>query len=67
MSELSSMKMSDQGESATDSSKSPCVIHPVVDWLFCGGLSIVVIIGVFVVFSLHPEMVSAFSYEKALQ
>ena len=55
------MNTSDQGESATDSSLSPCVIHPVVDWLFCGGLSIVVIIGVFVVFSSHPEMVSAFS------
>ena len=61
------MNTSDQGESAIGSSISPCVIHPVVDWLFCGGLSIVVIIGIFVVFSSHPEMVSAFSYEKALQ
>lgn len=46
---------------------SPYVIHPLIDWACCGGLSIIVIIGVFVVLIAKPDLVDAFSYEHALE
>jgi len=67
MSDINSTKTTNRDETARDSSKSPYVIHPVVDWLFCGGLSILVILVLFVLFGTQPEVTNAFSYEKALQ